>query len=126
MNSVSSLNNYTGTSLNSLNGQTATYGSISDIPMENIDHIEYVTGGAATTVYGSDAANGVIQIFTKKALTTRFRSMRELISVLTWHQASFTTSSGPRSCSTKPACSRNTVSGLTEEPTSMATALGQA
>ena len=66
MNSVSSLNNYTGTSLNSLNGQTATYGSISDIPMENIDHIEYVTGGAATTVYGSDAANGVIQIFTKK------------------------------------------------------------
>lgn len=66
MNSVSSLNNYTGTSLNSLNGQTATYGSISDIPMENIDHIEYVTGGAATTLYGSDAANGVIQIFTKK------------------------------------------------------------
>ncbi len=65
-NSVSSLNNYTGTSLNSLNGQTATYSSISDIPMENIDHIEYVTGGAATTLYGSDAANGVIQIFTKK------------------------------------------------------------
>jgi outer membrane cobalamin receptor len=25
-----------------------------------------VTGGAATTLYGSDAANGVIQIFTKK------------------------------------------------------------
>ena len=59
MNSGATLNNY-------LNGQTATSGSISDIPMENIDHIEYVTGGAATTLYGSDAANGVIQIFTKK------------------------------------------------------------
>lgn len=47
-------------------GQTAASGSLSDIPMENIDHIEYVPGGTATTLYGSDAANGVIQIFTKK------------------------------------------------------------
>lgn len=51
---------------NSLSGNSASSGSIGDIPMENIDHIEYVTGGAATTLYGSDAANGVIQIFTKK------------------------------------------------------------
>lgn len=57
----------TGTTLNnSLSGNSAVSGSIGDIPMENIDHIEYVTGGAATTLYGSDAANGVIQIFTKK------------------------------------------------------------
>lgn len=57
----------TGATLNnSLSGNTAVSGSIGDIPMENIDHIEYVTGGAATTLYGSDAANGVIQIFTKK------------------------------------------------------------
>lgn len=47
-------------------GQLAQSSSISDIPMENIDHIEYVAGGAATTLYGSDAANGVLQIFTKK------------------------------------------------------------
>ena len=47
-------------------GQTAASGAIGDIPLENIDHIEYVSGGAATTLYGSDAANGVIQIFTKK------------------------------------------------------------
>lgn len=40
--------------------------SIADIPLENIERIEYVPGGAATTLYGSDAANGVIQIFTKK------------------------------------------------------------
>ncbi|MCI6159776.1 MAG: TonB-dependent receptor [Prevotellaceae bacterium] len=55
-------------------GETAASGSISDIPLENIDHIEYVTGGAATTLYGSDAANGVIQIFTKKGREGRFRA----------------------------------------------------
>lgn len=59
LNTASTLNN-------SMNGNAAVTGSIGDIPMENIDHIEYVTGGAATTLYGSDAANGVIQIFTKK------------------------------------------------------------
>ena len=47
-------------------GETAASGSLSDIPMENIDHIEFLTGGAATTLYGSDAANGVILITTKK------------------------------------------------------------
>lgn len=57
----------TGATLNNeLSGNSAVSGSIGDIPTENIDHIEFVTGGAATTLYGSDAANGVIQIFTKK------------------------------------------------------------
>ncbi|WP_010136615.1 TonB-dependent receptor domain-containing protein [Ochrovirga pacifica] len=46
--------------------QGAAISSIADIPMENIERIEYINGGAATTLYGSDAANGVIQIFTKK------------------------------------------------------------
>ncbi|MDR0732589.1 MAG: TonB-dependent receptor [Dysgonamonadaceae bacterium] len=50
-------------------GQTAASGAMADIPLENIDRIEYVSGGAATTLYGSDAANGVIQIFTKKSAT---------------------------------------------------------
>jgi len=40
--------------------------SIADIPLESIERIEYVPGGAATTLYGSDAANGVIQIFTSR------------------------------------------------------------
>ena len=39
--------------------------AIADIPIENIERIEFVSGGAATTQFGSDAANGVIQIFTK-------------------------------------------------------------
>lgn len=46
--------------------QGAAISSIADIPMDNIERVEYVNGGAATTLYGSDAANGVIQIFTKK------------------------------------------------------------
>jgi len=55
-------------------GETAASGAISNIPLENIDHIEYVTGGAATTLYGSDAANGVIQIFTKKGGANGFHA----------------------------------------------------
>jgi outer membrane receptor for ferrienterochelin and colicin len=46
--------------------QGASTSSIADIPLENIERIEFVNGGAATTLYGSDAANGVLQIFTKK------------------------------------------------------------
>ncbi len=52
------------TSGNRHNGDASS--TISDIPLENIERIEYLSGGAATTLYGSDAANGVIQIFTKR------------------------------------------------------------
>jgi len=45
--------------------------SIADIPLDNIERIEFVKGGAATTLYGSDAANGVIQIFTKDGTGSR-------------------------------------------------------
>lgn len=55
-----------------VDGATAASGSIADVPVENIDHIEYVSGGAATTLYGSDAGNGVLQIFTKKGGDGRF------------------------------------------------------
>lgn len=43
--------------------------AISDIPMEDIERIEFIPGGAATTLYGADAANGVLQIFTKRGTT---------------------------------------------------------
>lgn len=46
--------------------QGAVSSAIPDIPMENIERIEFVNGGAATTLFGADAANGVLQIFTKK------------------------------------------------------------
>lgn len=55
-------------------GNAAASGTLSDLSMENIDHIEYLTGGAATTLYGSDAANGVILIYTKKGGTDRFNA----------------------------------------------------
>src|SRR5690606_41805165 len=45
--------------------------AIPDIPPENIERIEFTKGGAATTLYGSDAANGVLQIFTKRGLPGR-------------------------------------------------------
>ncbi len=44
----------------------ADVSSLADIPVESIEKIEYIKGGAATTLYGADAANGVIQIITKK------------------------------------------------------------
>ena len=44
----------------------AVSSAIADIPIENIESIEFLKGGAATTLFGADAANGVIQVFTKK------------------------------------------------------------
>lgn len=44
----------------------ASISALADIPTESIERIEYIKGGAATTLYGADAANGVIQIITKK------------------------------------------------------------
>ncbi|MEP6508344.1 MAG: TonB-dependent receptor plug domain-containing protein, partial [Gemmatimonadales bacterium] len=38
---------------------------LNDIPAEDIDHIEIVKGPAATTLYGTEASGGVLQIFTK-------------------------------------------------------------
>ncbi|HVZ77542.1 MAG TPA: TonB-dependent receptor [Gemmatimonadaceae bacterium] len=38
---------------------------LSDLNPDDIDHIEVLKGAAAATLYGSEASNGVIQIFTK-------------------------------------------------------------
>ena len=39
---------------------------LDDIPPEAIERIEVLKGAAAATLYGTEASNGVIQIFTKK------------------------------------------------------------
>ncbi len=39
---------------------------LQDIAAEDIERVEIVKGAAATTLYGTEAAGGVIQIFTKK------------------------------------------------------------
>lgn len=49
----------------------ANVSALADIPVESIERIEYIKGGAATTLYGADAANGVIQIITKKGRNGR-------------------------------------------------------
>lgn len=74
LNTGTSLFNVMNNAYGNISGQTAASSAIGDIPMENIDHIEYVPGGAATTLYGSDAANGVIQIFTKNHGAGRFNA----------------------------------------------------
>lgn len=61
------VDNTTGPNLGIATGG-ALSSAINDIPIENIERIEVLKGGAATTLYGSDAANGVIQIFTKSGV----------------------------------------------------------
>ena len=43
-----------------------TASPLSDIPPGDIERIEVIKGAAATTLYGTEAAAGVIQIFTKR------------------------------------------------------------
>jgi len=43
--------------------------SLGDINAEDIERIEVIKGAAASSLYGSDAANGVVQIFTKRGAT---------------------------------------------------------
>jgi TonB-linked SusC/RagA family outer membrane protein len=45
---------------------TITRLGLADINSQDIDHVEVIKGAAASSLYGSDAANGVIQIFTKR------------------------------------------------------------
>ena len=40
--------------------------ALADLAISNIDRIEVTKGGAASTLFGADAATGVIQIFTKR------------------------------------------------------------
>ena len=45
---------------------TITRATLADIASEDIERIEVIKGAAASSLYGSDAANGVVQIFTKR------------------------------------------------------------
>jgi outer membrane receptor for ferrienterochelin and colicin len=47
-------------------GPNETPSPIDDIDPADIDHVEVVRGPAATTLFGTEAAAGVIQIFTKR------------------------------------------------------------
>jgi len=56
----------------------ANSSALSDIPVESIERIEFIRGGAASTLYGTDAANGVIQIFTKRGTAGQARVNAEV------------------------------------------------
>src|SRR5204862_944105 len=45
---------------------TITRHGLADINSQDIERVEVVKGAAASSLYGSDAANGVVQIFTKR------------------------------------------------------------
>lgn len=63
---------YVGTSDNS------TYSPLNDIDPGNIDRIEIIKGPAATTLYGTEASAGVIQIFTKRGTAGETRWTMEV------------------------------------------------
>jgi TonB-linked SusC/RagA family outer membrane protein len=56
-----------GSSFGSQNSAVA--GRLNDISPEDIASIEIIKGPAASTIYGTEAANGVIQIITKRGAT---------------------------------------------------------
>lgn len=58
---------YNGTTPVSASSRQSTL-PLNDIDASEIDHIEVVKGPAATTLYGTEASGGVIQIFTKKGI----------------------------------------------------------
>src|SRR5258707_127503 len=50
--------------------------TLADINSEDIERIELVKGAAASSLYGSDAANGVVQVFTKRGSSLAEGAMR--------------------------------------------------
>jgi len=45
---------------------TITHYALADISPQDIERVEVVKGAAASSLYGSNAANGVVQVFTKR------------------------------------------------------------
>ncbi len=64
-------------------GGQASASRLDDIPPDAIERIEILKGAAAATLYGTEASNGVIQIFTKKgrAGAPRFTFLTEWTGV---------------------------------------------
>ena len=55
------------------NSDNTVYSPLNDIDPTNIERVEVIKGPAATTLYGTEAAAGVIQIFTKRGQTGKPR-----------------------------------------------------
>jgi TonB-linked SusC/RagA family outer membrane protein len=61
-----------------VDGVIARYG-IADISAQDVERIEVVKGSAASSLYGSNGANGVVQIFTKRGTSLPEGSMQVTI-----------------------------------------------
>lgn len=54
-------------------GPNTAYSPLNDINPADIERVEVIKGAAATTLYGAEAAAGVIQIFTRRGATGQAR-----------------------------------------------------
>lgn len=65
-------------------GANITPSPLNDIDPSNIERIEVVKGAAATTLYGTEAAAGVIQIFTKQGAAGATRWTFQIDQGFSW------------------------------------------
>jgi TonB-dependent SusC/RagA subfamily outer membrane receptor len=85
--------------VSSQGGQNLRSGNVNSSPMndinpDDIERIEVVKGAAAATLYGTDAAAGVIQIFTKRGAAGAAKWTAQLTSGFN-HEQKFGTSAAP-------------------------------
>src|SRR6185503_17590206 len=92
---------------------------LSDMAPEDIERVEVIKGAAASSLYGSNAANGVVQVFTKRGSALPDGSMRittrlevgtndmpkemEFSRSHSWHLNGTGTVGNDRPCATKNA-----------------------
>ena len=92
---------------------------LSDMAPEDIERVEVIKGAAASSLYGSNAANGVVQVFTKRGsalpdgslrVTTRLElgtnnmpKKMEFSKAHKWHLNGTGTTGNDRPCATKNA-----------------------
>lgn len=106
----------TGATLNnSLSGNSAVTGSIGDIPMENIDHIEYVTVVRPLPSMVQMQPMALFRFLQRKERSRRLRSLPKL----NWRRIlllpSFIILNVPKNCCIRQDSHRSTVSALTVE-----------
>ncbi len=61
-----------------LDGIYLNVSSLADINPEDIEKVEVLKGAAGASLFGSQAANGVIQFFTRRGKTTEIGASSKL------------------------------------------------
>ncbi len=81
----------------------AVSSALADLVVGDIERVEVIKGGAASTLYGSEAANGVIQIFTKKGSPGEAKFRFSTINGVDVPETRFTFEEGTRTTLYRPA-----------------------